>query len=352
MTQEEVLKILLKTLVSALILISTLKLFAQNCETTQFEVEGTETLTIKGYRGKVILSGSSKAVNSKVRKKAQGPSQIEVKVRRKGNQEGWGCTIEKLDQEIKVEVRGPSTKEEWKEGAWISSWPEFEFVVTGGNLPTVVSWYDGELAIEGWHGKVEAAGQRLRGSVRENKGDFKILAHEGSIKVEKHEGALFISGFSPMVVLKSIEGSIRIENFSGPTQVEGTRGKVYLKSQKGKSTLKGIEGTLRVFNGEGPVVIRDLKGAIEGESRQGSMDIELKKLSQVRLRTAEGAVVIRPPKDSGAKVSLGSHEGPLFVPRFLKVSNYANMKVAAGRLTGDKPGTIHVRTLKGKIQLR
>jgi hypothetical protein len=115
--------------------------------------------------------------------------------------------------------------------------------------------------------------------------------------------------------------------------------------------LTAVKGNLDFKNGNAPLRIDRFEGELRGQSGQGPVIAEIEGEADVRVRSQEGAVNLKLP-ESGAWVNLGTNEGQMQVPSFLKVTRLPSEQLRTGRLHGSNGGSVFVRTTSGEIRIR
>jgi hypothetical protein len=218
-------------------------------------------------------------------------------------------------------------------------------------VPVEINWGEGKMTSINH-------GSSLR--ITQNKGDVQILGGDGElhisnqdgvIHVKDHKGAVNIDSYLAKVDLENLNGQVELENFTGESKVERIEGALTMTSFRGSTKVAGVKGHMEFKNGNSSMNIADFQGELRGKSLQGPVTVEVLGEADVKVESQEGAVNLK-LANSGAYVNLGTADGALLVPSFLKLTRLANQQIRTGRLHGSNGGNIFVRTTTGDVRVR
>ena len=308
-------------------------------------VSAGDEVVIKGFRGNVeyVVEPSAHDVSVLMSQPSRASAQ-------KYHDE-WQFSFKREGSAILAVIDGPSSKQIWNEVMVSNGIPEFDLRVTGPSLPLHINWNEGRITVINLKKELHITALKSNIVVMKSEGDLSIADQEGSVLVRDHKGEVKIDSYLAKVDVKNIEGKLDIQNFTGESHIEDIAGDTNLSSFKGATKVAGLKGRLEFKNGNSPLRIEKFEGELRGRSAQGSVYAEVRGDANVRLESAEGAVNLRLPA-SGAWVNLGTEEGSLFVPNFLKLTRLSSQQIRTGRLRGSGGGSMFVRTTAGDIHLK
>lgn len=309
-------------------------------EPLKFDVTPNDQLVISGYLGTLQLhqSGSSQ--------------QLQIRFKERDSSNSPSYLVEKQGNNIVVKINGPSTKDELKKTLRSGRWGFFDVEIYGKSLPTKIFLKEGHITINNWSSDI---------SLLQVKGDLRLLGCDGSFQgqidegkafISNHKGPLRISSFKSQMEIDKIDGKMNIENFGGLTKINNALGDISLKTTQGASFVQGGHGKFLFENGRGNISIRNFSGEIEGNTEEGSVNMILQDLVNVRIKSNQGHVSIKAPHQSGATLNLGTTDGDFVVPKHLKITHHPDIKYVTGNLLGSNPGSIYVRTKQGQIRIQ
>lgn len=286
-----------------------------------------DRIAIKGFRGGVEYKVDPKAKDLRVEAREQ---EVNPPVHFKDE---WQFSFKREGSVIQVFVDSPTSKQIWSEVLATSMQPEFYLKLIGPPLPLNINWNTGRIVVSNLAS------------------DLHITSIHADIIVSKCTGELSIANQEGYIQIREHTGQVKVDSYLAKVRIENTSGDVNLYSFKGVSVLSDIKGRLEFKNGNSPLRIEKFEGELRGESRQGSVFADIRGTADVRVESAEGAVNLKLPS-SGAWVNLGTADGSLSVPNFLKLTRLQSQKIRSGRLKGSAGGSVFVRTGAGDIQLR
>lgn len=308
-------------------------------------VKTGDRIEIKGFRGSVeyVVNEAAQDVSVEVR---QSNSTAPLKY-----QEEWQFSFKRDGSSIQANVEGPTSKQIWNEVLISGVLPEFHLRLTGPSLPLAINWNEGRITVANLNSELQITAIKGFVVVTKGEGPLALTTQEGNVIIRDRKGEVKIDSYIAKVEVKNIEGKLDLQNFTGETQIEDISGEVNLSSFKGTSKVAGLKGRLEFKNGNSPLHIEKFEGELRGRSAQGSVYAEVRGDADVRVESAEGAVNLRLPA-SGAWVNLGTAEGSLVVPGFLKLTRLPAQQIRTGRLRGTNGGSIFVRTTSGDIRIK
>ncbi|RME14296.1 MAG: hypothetical protein D6797_09170, partial [Bdellovibrio sp.] len=208
------------------------------------------------------------------------------------------------------------------------------------------------VVFQGWEGEGQVNLHEGKVLISDYKGAIKVYQYRGQVQVQKLEGGpVYLNAYKSQMKISRVKGDLHVHNFSGSTQVAQSEGRLELSSFEGRSEVKRLKGDFEFKGGRSIISAAFVEGAVTGSSLQGKISLTLKDKVRVRVRTEDAPVTLR-LKKSGAWVNLGTEEGKLYVPDFLKLTRYAQLKLRQGRLRGGpSSGSVFVRTKNGDIRL-
>jgi hypothetical protein len=304
----------------------------------QVTVQGGDKLIVRGFKGsfEYIVQEAMTTVVAEIKNTISEDFQLIFK--REGSQ-------------IILVTEGPVSKSAWGQVLAQSTWPEQQIKLRGPSLPIELSWREGSIQIQNLLSSVQVTADKADIKILGGEGLTHLTAQEGAILVQQRKGEVKIDSYMAKVRAQDIDGRLDLENFAGETFVERVSGAVALTSFKGTTRVTGVSGQMEFKNGQSPLHIEKFKGELRGRSAQGAVYADILGDANVRLETQEGLVSLRLP-DSGAWVNLGTSDGALAVPAFLKTTRLQTQQLRTGRLKGANKGTVFVRTASGDIRLR
>ncbi len=211
---------------------------------------------------------------------------------------------------------------------------------------------EGAVMVRGWKAKQTYSLMYANFDAQNTEGKMEIFSRKAKFRSVDHKGFVDLDSFTSQVEFEGLEGELKLSNFSGSSTVAKTKGNITYISQKGRSLFADNEGSLRIQNGKGDVQVQRQQGNIEGESIEGLTIINMAANSKLRMKSSEAGVRVVMPKGSGAFVNVGTQEGSLVFPPPLKLQRLQNLKYARGKLRGNLPGSVYVRSEKATIRVK
>lgn len=308
-------------------------------------IQPGDHVVVKGFRGGVEYVVDPKALDVTVEVKQQ------ISTEPMKYQDEWQFSFKRDGGDIQIFIDGPASKQAWSEILVSGQMPEYFLKITGPSLPLTVNWNEGRIQVTNVNSDLNIISLKGDVSVLRGEGDVMVSNQEGIISVRDRKGSVKIDSYLAKVDAINIEGKLDLENFTGDSRVQNINGSVNLSSYKGVTKVAGVKGRMEFKNGNSPMHIEKFEGELRGRSAQGPVFAEIKGEADVRLETAEGQVNLQLPA-SGAWVNLGTSEGSLAVPAFLKLTRLPTQQIRTGRLKGSNSGSVFVRTTSGDIRIR
>lgn len=323
-------------------------------KTTQLQpvkmaVNAGDSVQIKGYKGSVEIISQNQSLEVTVEVVQSVSDQVAAEY--KTLLDEWQFHLRREGDVVLIKVEGPATKELWNQTLVSGIAPEFHLKVTMPALATEVNWGEGKFISNNHMASIKVTQNKGDVLVTGGEGDLVISNHEGSVTVRNRKGEVSIESYLAKVELENLQGQVNLENFTGESRVEKIEGALSVRSFRGNTKVARVKGRLEFKNGNSPLHIENFQGELRGKSLQGPVSVEVLGEADVKLETQEGSVNLK-LADSGAYVNLGSAEGSLLVPNFLKLTRLPNQQIRTGRLRGSRGGRVFVRTTSGDVRVR
>ncbi|MCB0342413.1 MAG: hypothetical protein H6626_03765 [Pseudobdellovibrionaceae bacterium] len=311
-------------------------------------VSAGDRLNVKGFFGDVKMVAEPGAQSVVIQLVQSQSSSAPGFAQQMGDE--WHFTVRKDGQTIFAEVESPQSKQSWAKLLMSGGIPAYRLEIRGAALPVELNWREGNVTVQNWKGDIQINQLAGKLNIQSVEGDARLFLQKGQLNVEDHKGAVFVKTYDANVRAKKVEGPFSVENFSGVTNLDEVEGSIYLTAFKSPTVVENVKGRIEFKNGQGSLKILDHEGAIRGHSGEGTVSVAVKGEADVRIKTEQGEVSLRAP-GSGAWANLGTEEGTLYVPNYLKLNRYPSLKVREGRLKGQRSGRLFVRTQSGNIRL-
>lgn len=227
-----------------------------------------------------------------------------------------------------------------------------EFVIIGGNIAAEAFVKEGNVVCKQWSSSVHVVIQKGSLTCLEGEGGVRAHVQDGDIEIGGRAGSVETESYEGKVTLKSIKGDVKVRHYSGAVSVETQEGKIDVSSQKARVRVVGGSGDLNFKSHSGPVTVVGFSGPVEGESEQGAVSIKALENVNLKLVSKDGPVDVFIPQKSAAGVAIDSFGGRVRSPKYLKVSPVGDASLVRGRLRGNIPGRIYVKTQTGRVTLK
>ncbi|MCB0421391.1 MAG: DUF4097 family beta strand repeat protein [Bdellovibrionales bacterium] len=315
----------------------------------QMTVQNKDRLFIQGYAGKLDFQPVENSQTLVITLKQVNPTNLSGKM--KSLLEEWMFVMDRKGSQIRLVISGPASRKDWAPIVRQKMMPQYELVIRGPSLPIKVSWWNGEVHLRNWKAPAELKLLDGKAFIEGMEGDLRLFEERGSVSLRQHKGLVNIGSYQSQLVLSDIVGDVELENFAGQSQIVRVKGAVNYQGYKGTLRLSDTEGDIHFDSRQVMVHLEKHQGDIKGKSAQGKVDLNLVGKVNVDIRSQEGDVALK-LRGSGASVNLGSKDGLIYAPSYLRSTNYPTIKVKQGRLRGKDQGRVFVRTDSGKILLR
>jgi hypothetical protein len=312
-------------------------------------VAQSDSVHIKGYKGNIELLSNVAVKDITVEVTQISPDNVSAEY--KALLDEWQFQLRRDGNIVQVTVDGPTSKELWSQTLVSNVAPEFNLKITLPAIPVEVNWAEGKIFSQNHASTLKITQNKGEVQVIGGEGDLNIVNQDGAIKVKNRKGAVAIDSYLAKVELENLQGQVDLENFTGESKVEKIEGNLTLTSFRGSTKVAGVKGRLEFKSGNSTMNIADFQGELRGKSLQGPVTVEVLGEADVKLESQEGAVNLK-LANSGAYVNLGTSEGSLWVPNFLKLTRLPNQQIRTGRLRGSNGGNIFVRTTTGDVRVR
>jgi hypothetical protein len=312
-------------------------------------LQAGDQVSVKGFRGEVLYTVDEKAKDITVSMTQQSQPKNPQKVLK--YQDEWQFSFKRNESEIQIFIDGPASKQAWSEILISNEIPEYYLKITGPSVPLNINWNVGRINVQNLNSELHIVAQKADIQVNKGEGDLDLTTQEGLIKVKDHKGKVTIDSYLAKVDVSNLDGQLKLENFTGESLVQNINGQMELSSFKGSTRIAGLTGRLDFKNGNSSLYIEKFEGELRGRSGQGAIYADVLGEADVRLESAEGPVNLK-LASSGAWVNLGTAEGALAVPNFLKLTRMPAQQIRTGKLHGTKSGSVFVRTTTGDIRIK
>ncbi len=309
-----------------------------------------DSYVLQGFQGRVRVIPDEGAQSLRVFVRPRQAESSSALMQR--HQEEWGVSLERKSNVIQIEVQTPQSKDLWHEIlAKESAAPHFDLEIRAPLRPLDVHWRRGEIEVRSWSAALSVFSHEAQTLIVGGQGVLNIHQQLGEVRVIQREGPLDLNTFSARVRLEKLSGDIRVDNFAGQTEIFENEGEIFLAGFEATQKVVGGRGRIEFKHQRSPLRVENFAGDLRGESEQGEVVASLRGEANVRVITKEAAVNLSLP-GSGASVNLGSQEGAIDSPGFLRVDQMPHLRTARGRLRGGERGSVYVRTESGEIRLR
>lgn len=304
-----------------------------------------DQILIKGFRGEVEY-----VVNESLQDLTMVVEQKTAKANLRFKDE-WQFSFKREGAVVQIFIEGPTSKPTWNEILALGEIPYYHLKVVGPSRPLRIHWNDGRIIVTQLKSSLQISSIKAEIQASGIRGDVMISTQEGSVRVRDSQGEVKIDSYLAKVEVENVEGRLELENFTGESKVRQISGQVDLSSYKGNTIVAEAKGRLEFKNGQSALHIEKFEGELRGRSGQGPVYADIRGEADVRLESAEGQVNLKLP-GSGAWVNVGTAEGSLAVPNFLKLTRLPSQQIRSGRLRGSNSGSVFVRTTSGDIRVR
>lgn len=309
-----------------------------------------DRLSVEGFNGSVEIQSDEKRKSVTV-----SIQQINPKTNTQEDKETldeWLFSMQKVGNEIQLVVRSPQSKATWSKLSYNQKLiPKFNLVIKTPQLPIQVSWRQGSVSVNQL--KQSLAIALFDGNVQVTKlrGDLNVNQQKGQLTLKDIKGDVVFDGYNNKISATQVSGNMRLKNFSGSSRVISFNGQIDFETYNGRLQVDKSEGRVEFFSDRGKIFLNQFKGDIKGKSDQGSISASLVGNTDVRIRSKDASVSLRLP-NSAANINVGTKEGSLQAPKFLRLTRLPSLRVIRGRLRGKNPGQVYVRTESGSIRIR
>lgn len=312
------------------------------------EVKPEDRYLVRGFKGKISIS-AQKSDRLTVTLKQVQPSQISSDMKEVVDE--WLFSVQKRENIIEVLVRSPHSKASWEKTLQNQVMPSFEMQISGPPKALDLALRDGTLKIDNWSAPLKIYAQKGSVTINGGEGELTLGIQEGQVNLNARKGSTSIDSYAAKISSRSGEGGLRVVNFSGNTNIEAHQGAVDLNGYQGEFDVSKGRGRVDFDVDRSTVKINGRSGDIRGQSGQGALIATTSGQAEVRVTTKEGNVSLN-MAGSGAQVNIGTEEGQIYAPNYLRLSRLPTMKLMQGRLRGKESGQVYVRSESGSIRLR
>lgn len=313
------------------------------------QVQPEDKYLVRGFKGKITVVGRAKGDQLQVTLKQIQPAKIPSDM--KDIVDEWLFSVQRKGSLIEVVVRSPHSKTSWEKTLQSQIMPSFEMELIGPSRELELALREGDVRLENWSAAAKIYAQNSDVLVQGGEGELDLGVQEGKVTLLKHKGKAVIESYSARITSRNGDGFLSIVNFTGPTDIVQHDGPVELKGYEGGFVISQGKGRLEFDVDRATVKVSDREGELRGKSQQGSIVAKPKGEAEIRLTTKEGNISLTLP-GSGAQVNLGTEEGQIYAPNYLRLSRLPTMKMVQGRMKGSVSGQVYVRSQSGSIRVR
>lgn len=152
-------------------------------------------------------------------------------------------------------------------------------------------------------------------------------------------------------------GELEIITVTGSIAAEDAQGVVSVETIDASVTLTRVTGAVRIHSGGGPVVLGQVHGTLTATTVSGTIDLAGLAMTDARLETIGGPIIVRGTVARGALLDLETHNGPIklyldrgAVPALNLTSRSGTVKNGLG-LGFNGSGRIIARSFGGDINV-
>lgn len=312
------------------------------------EVQKQDTYLVRGFKGKIKLQ-AQKGNRVTVSLKQTQPANLSSEM--KDIVEEWLFSVQRKDNTIEILVRSPHSKTSWEKTLQNHAMPNFEMQISGPPKLIDLALREGSIDVESWAAPITVYAQKAQVSVNGGDGELKLSLQEGSAKVTGRKGDVSIDSYSAKVICQGNEGRLRVVNFSGNSNIDSHQGPLEVNGYQGEFEVTKGRGRVDFDVDRSTVKIVGRSGDVRGKSVKGPVIASLSGEADVRVTTEEANVSLN-LSNSGAQVNVGTEEGQIYAPNYLRQSRLPTMKLIQGRMRGKESGQVYVRSQSGSIRLR
>ncbi len=305
-----------------------------------FETKSIQRLHIIGVKARVHILGD------------QG-SRLEVRISSHGGADDLVPKAEVKNGEIFIEAKGFHTKKSWEKVVFRGkNVPDVQINIKGPSLPLRINLLEGDVVLKNW--KHDFLISQKNGKIKSlsNKGEGSLHLVEGQVEMSSHIGNIKADLFRVQARYNKVKGEIWHKSFSGDVNINHALGTVHMQVNQGKVNVIGGKGNTHFDLGEAEFHFSKRSGLLKGKSLQGTIRAILDRAVKVSIQSKTGDVLLQVPHTSAARVDIGTQDGKLVVPQGLRTTKRGVYDIARGRLKGQEPGRLFVRTETGGITLK
>lgn len=171
----------------------------------------------------------------------------------------------------------------------------------------------GEIAANGYSGKLKLDGGSGLLSSTGGEGDFTLDNGSGQVIVTGHRGRLVADTGSGSVKITDCECELLADTGSGSVNVRGGKGSVSADTGSGDVEVDGFSGSFMADTGSGSVQARNLSNvtSLVVDTGSGSVKIEgdLSAASRLRIDTGSGSVSLRSATQPSMEIRIDTGSG-------------------------------------------
>lgn len=228
----------------------------------------------------------------------------------------------------------------------------FDILITGNLMSFEVFVNEGNVDSKGWSANQFIVLQKGKVRIFEAKGDVKTHVLNGEFEAGHINGPIVFEGYEVKTTINDLKGDLKINQHSGVAKLESVEGGLNILSQRTKFQVIGGKGNLDFLLQQGSLNVTGFQGALEGTSDQAPIHIKAHETVNVKIQAKDASVDILVPQKSAAGVTMQTSTGRVSAPNYIKTTNYGDGAYATGRLKGEIPGRLFVKTQSGRISIK
>ena len=311
---------------------------------------GVQRVTLRGYNGDVKIVGSEKA--DKIRFDVRLMTDDKTPSFAKGLFDQWIFSYKLVGDNLKVEIRGPQSKEDWSKliGNENENIPRYVMTITMPARKLNFSWLLGKIFVQNWDQPISITLQSGEIILNKVTAEANLSLLKGKAIISDCDGSLRLDAYDVDIKLSNSKGHLAIENFYGDTLVSQIDGALDLSSFKGTTRVLKSKGQIDFKNGRSTFKISDFEGDVRGKTLQGAVIGKFSGQNNIRIHSEDGPVDIN-AANSGAYINIGTKKGHLYIPHYLRQTIWPSIRTATGSLRGSQKGYIYVRSNNGNVRI-
>jgi DUF4097 and DUF4098 domain-containing protein YvlB len=182
----------------------------------------------------------------------------------------------------------------------------------------------------------------------------KIKSSSGDIRFDKLEGKIDISSSSGDTIIESSSGSMEIESSSGRVVLQDAKGSYSVDSSSGDILIDFMDntGSVRADSSSGAIEIQDLDGSANISSTSGDIEVSFVEITgDCRFEASSGSIDLELPGKSDFQLRARTSSGRIVVDFPVTVSGEIKKDDITG-VVGSGDYNLSANTTSGDIKIR